>query len=899
MRQATETDLVATLKSYVPGLIVRRLAADPRPIAEPIAERASAAILFADMTGFTALAERLAERGIAGTEDLARLLNDYFSRVIEIVQAHGGEVTKFAGDGLLTLWPIRSDIARLGRAAEIALGEAVIRAAQCGLALQAQLHNFVVDQGISLSLGIGIGAGDVYVVHLGGVFGRWEFLLSGSPLVQMSVAKENAGPGKVVLSPQAWQLAQERCLGLVAGDRFVELKAVTSPLPAEPLKLPNLPQAAAAGLKAYIPAAVVSRLEVGHGDWLSEMRRISVLFVKLPNYGTSITHPYARTLPEAQSVMLALQTSLYRYAGSINKFNVDDKGITLVAALGLPPLSQKDDASRAVHAALDMVEAVQGLGRQVAIGVATGWVFCGPVGHESRREYTVVGNEVNMAARLMQVAESRMDVRYRPAAIIVDEETYHAVRLEVERGQSLASQLKFDRMAPVSVKGRVEPVAAFRPWKSERPSVYRHSPASHGHNNRIVGRWPERALLAEFLMPLLEGQKELGARVVIIEGEAGVGKSLVVEDLVSRAESGSLGVLAGGGGILEQSRAFHAWSSIFQQLYDVRLPLVDIDSQRSRVMSRLPMMPGERGYPALALRLSPLLNTVLPLGFPENKLTGGMPPAIRRRTTRLFLVRLLQLAFDSSKMARRAPRLIVLDNGQWMDEASWELALSASRQVRPLLMVIVTRPIDERTFGGSLPRACQRLLTSRTTVRLKLGALDINESNQLLCQELKVSDLPEAAVGILQRRTGGNPLYLEEVARDWHRSGLLTIKGSSCLINVDPQFLEEYQAPDIVQKVVMGRIDQLSPAQQLILKVGSVIGPSFSLETIASVYPVNQDRQEIAAHLQALERLGLLRRESEPDETTYTFTYGIIHEMAARLLLSAQQQQLQSLIANA
>ncbi|MGW8319367.1 MAG: hypothetical protein ACWGPS_08995, partial [Candidatus Promineifilaceae bacterium] len=70
MRQANETDLVATLKSYVPGLIVRRLAADPRPIAEPVAERASAAILFADMTGFTALAERLAERGLAGTEDL-------------------------------------------------------------------------------------------------------------------------------------------------------------------------------------------------------------------------------------------------------------------------------------------------------------------------------------------------------------------------------------------------------------------------------------------------------------------------------------------------------------------------------------------------------------------------------------------------------------------------------------------------------------------------------------------------------------------------------------------------------------------------------------------------------------------------------------------------------------
>src|SRR5689334_15766966 len=100
---------LSSLTSYVPGLIVRGLAADPTPLSEPAAERFPAAVLFADISGFTPLAERLAQQGPAGTEELTRILNDYFGQLIEIITGHGGDVVKFAGDALIALWPAQKD----------------------------------------------------------------------------------------------------------------------------------------------------------------------------------------------------------------------------------------------------------------------------------------------------------------------------------------------------------------------------------------------------------------------------------------------------------------------------------------------------------------------------------------------------------------------------------------------------------------------------------------------------------------------------------------------------------------------------------------------------------------------------------------------------------------------
>src|SRR5512145_50723 len=102
--------LTELLASYVPRLIQNRVLSDPAPIEAPVSEDFQAAVLFADISGFTRLTEQLAERGPAGVETLARLLNEYFGQLIDIIHEYGGDVVKFAGDAVIGVWNITPDI---------------------------------------------------------------------------------------------------------------------------------------------------------------------------------------------------------------------------------------------------------------------------------------------------------------------------------------------------------------------------------------------------------------------------------------------------------------------------------------------------------------------------------------------------------------------------------------------------------------------------------------------------------------------------------------------------------------------------------------------------------------------------------------------------------------------
>lgn len=111
--------------SYVPALVICRVAQSSGPIISPISEDLETAVLFADISGFTALTEGLAARGAVGMEELSQVISDYFGCLAEVIVDHGGDIVKFAGDAMLALWPASSDNT---------LAQATHRAAQCALA---------------------------------------------------------------------------------------------------------------------------------------------------------------------------------------------------------------------------------------------------------------------------------------------------------------------------------------------------------------------------------------------------------------------------------------------------------------------------------------------------------------------------------------------------------------------------------------------------------------------------------------------------------------------------------------------------------------------------------------------------------------------------------------------
>src|SRR4051812_9247254 len=171
-----------TFASYVPAAAARHHAAGAQSPDQPSRRQLRAALLFADISGFTALTERLAQRGPAGVEELSRLLNTSFGQILDTIEAHGGDVVKFAGDALLAIWPVEDEQIRGTRDREQApgdgqadLAEATLRAAQCALAIhQRMISLYRLIAGAQLTLRIGIAAGDVATVRIGGVYGRWE-----------------------------------------------------------------------------------------------------------------------------------------------------------------------------------------------------------------------------------------------------------------------------------------------------------------------------------------------------------------------------------------------------------------------------------------------------------------------------------------------------------------------------------------------------------------------------------------------------------------------------------------------------------------------------------------------------------------------------------------------------
>lgn len=846
------TTLFETLTSYVPNLITRRLAIAPAPLAAPLSERFSAAVLFADISGFTALTERLAQHGLTGAEELSRLLNEYFGQLIALITEHGGDVVKFAGDALLAVWQ-----------AEESLPDATLRAAHCGLAAQNKLHNYATAEGMRLSLRVGISAGDVTVVHVGGVFERWEFVLGGETIVQVSLAEGRARPGEVVLSPEAWKLVQDRVEveRQIASDgkEAIRLKGVQA-LQLLPVSLrPALDSQAERALRAYIPSAILARVAAGQTVYLSELRRVTVLFINLPDFGQNTR------LEQAQTVMHALQMSLYYYEGSINKLNVDDKGVTLVAAYGLPPLAHEDDAALGVLAALDIHTKLGELNVRHAIGLATGRAFCGAIGGESRREYTLIGDVVNLSARLMQVAEPSLTANSNNSKTagfpLCDEATFLAAE----------SRVDFEILPPVQVKGKAEPVAIFRPLREIKSSELKQT--------EMVGRAQERTALIESLTTLQRGKQ---GGVVLIEGEAGLGKSRLVDVAQQQAQVLTLSVLLGAGDAFEKSTPYYAWRAIFTQLLDLG-HFTSPEDKRQFILDLL------IDRPELQER-APLLDLVLALEWPDNEFTAQMTSQVRADNRRDLLLQFLKDATE------RSPRVLIIEDTQWLDSASWALVYEASDVVEGLLIILATRPLS-----GPAPIEYTRLRSRPTTKHLRLEPLSGEHIETLVCQRLGLDvnrggALPEPVIALIREKAEGNPFFTEELAYALRDSGMIQIVNSECRVASSVDW-SAVTFPDTVQGVVAGRIDRLTPQQQLTLKVASVVGRVFALRVLRDIHPIEADKSHLTDYLNILHSLDLTSLETPEPELAYLFKHVITQEVAYNLMLFSQRRDLHRAVA--
>ena len=824
------TEQIQTLISYLPPQVVRMILADPSHTMRPTASRMQAALLLADISGFTALTERLTGRGPEGAEELTMLLNAYFSRMIELLTAEGGEVVQFSGDALLATFAYADESPAFN----------VRRAWQAADWMQAAMAEFSTlktSMGpVDLGMKIAIGAGEITALSIGGVLNRWQYIIAGDPLRQVAEAEVGAQRGAVVLSHAARELLSE------------------TPLAPRPIIAPQLPasnEQMVAALCTHIPGAVNYRLFDGQFDWLAELRRMSVVFLGIGG----MDYESSDDLVALQQVMMALQQTIYRYEGSLNKFLVDDKGTISLITFGAPPFAHADDPLRAVRCAIDLQSLAKKLGLRLAIGITTGQVFAGPVGSNSRREYTVMGDVVNLAARLMQSAER--------SGIICDHSTYVATR----------NDLIWDILTPQTVKGHVAAVRCYRPTGSIR------NRNSVGATHQMIGRATEMGQILSIIEAVTAGQ----TRVLILAGEAGVGKTRLFLDLARHASEQGMVTLYGSGDSIDQQTPYLAWRAIFSSYFDLdRLADASQEVQRWHVIERLAEI-----APRMIERAA-LLNDLLNLGIPESDMVKALEPKLRHASLTAMLIDLLVL------WATERPLVLALEDAQWLDPLSWKLAERVARTLQdtPLLLILIHLPMT------TLPadHALSRLRQLPNHVELTIEPLSPSEVVSIAAMRVEVRALPQPIATLIAQTAGGNPFVAEELALSLLESGVISVADGQCRQEHD---LAEIHIPDTVQGLVLSRIDRLGPTEQLTLKVAAVIGRVFGAPILEDIYPAHLSDGGMSRTMERLisaDMVGVLQSYSHL--RSHTFKQAITQEVSYSTLLQVQRRELHARVAH-
>jgi class 3 adenylate cyclase/tetratricopeptide (TPR) repeat protein len=801
----------SSFDAFFPRRLVRLLDA---AAAAPNEASQRGAVLFADISGYTRLAEQLLAGTDEGLGDLTALLNEAFGRYVATVSAYGGEIVHFAGDSLLAYWVDDAD----GEADSVELARTcaaeLVRATEHSHAASTRPH-----------LHCGVGAGDLWAARIGGEDGCWHVVFGGEAVREATTEGAVARRDEIRVGPRASGRVARPGRGEAREPHVRRGHAATEAAERGDEVPPSLPAS------SLVPRVVLERGASGVHE-IGELRQVTAVFARFPGFD--------ETRPDALARMHRLAGEAHRavssFSGSPGRWLIDDKGLVFLVTFGVPYNSHADDPLRAVQAALALTEAAWPDGVRCAVGVASGRAFCGTLGGLSRREYVTVGPAMYVAARLM---EAGGELRY-------------SGRPPLAGG---AERLRFDPAPPLAAKGFTEPIATF---------FVRRRGGSEPGAMPAVGRGRELAALGEILARARTGQ----AAVALVQGEAGMGKSCLVAELVEQARpSPGLVALVGRCDSVEYNPTLLPWRGIFRSLLGAGVA----DDPEGVVGALAAWL---RGHPDLE-PFGPLLNAVLRTGMPETEATLHLKGPPRADA-------MLRVMVDFLSAAAPAARLVVLEDCHWMDADSWRLAQAVSR-LPGTFIVLTGRPT-------ALPREAAWLREHpgfRETVLQPLGLEDIE---QVVRRQLRARSVGSHLVAEVQRRAAGHPLMaieyllsLVESSRVTERDGHCTLRGGGAVLESGP--------PPSMQSLLTSRIDHLDPQAQLVLKVASAIGQTFSSAILGRVSagPLDAHTLERLVDRQLIEPL--------PEADTFAFRHSLIREVAYGLMPVSQRRALHTALA--
>ena len=832
------------------------------------------AALFADIAGFTKLTEQLLEQYGAerGAEAVLQAINPLYDAIIPVLYQFNGSVVDMQGSALNSVIGFAGDSITCWLNGD----DGSERAVACAFAMQAAME----DQTVTLADGsqqkmqlkIGVASGKVRRMQVGDPeIGLYD-VLAGATVANMATAADLANSAEIILCPQTTKQLSHQLTIEPRPDgyaRAIRYNGAITPQPiAESAKLVDADIA-----RQWVLAPVADR--IASGGYLAELRPAAALFMRF--HGLDYDHDDDSGHKLDQFIRW-VQTILQRTSGYLIQLSVGDKGSYLYAAFGAP-LSFAGNARRAATAALALRNAPQRFGfiEAVGIGISQGRMWTGAYGSQSRSTYGVISRATNLAARLMESAETT------------------ASQTQILVHESVVGELEDFKLAPLPnqiVKGFDEPQKV---W--ELISLEQAQTALPHFNRPLIGR---DALLSKLVGDWSIVHSRQGRAVALI-GEAGIGKSHLAATFARDIETF--------GGRVYWSRAdqtrrdlfYDVWRQLFVGLFN--LTSEQLALAPSALLSWLEQSIAS-GQFANDERL-PLLGDLLGIALPDNQTTAAYEPAVRRES--LFALLLALLASYSDQ-----PLCLVIDDAHLLDDASspFLLRVLQSMESWSLLLALVRRPPEDDLAAWQM-LADQPILHTLPVEALSQNALTILIDHQLAAPPSHL--LAELA----QRQTHGNPFYLESLIETLHDDGkivhqqsngqpvwevsddlLETLQSANCVQLVEGHWQLNPTAdlaavrlglPDSVHRSVLTRIDRLPEATKLVLKIASVIGQQFEISLLTASHPQASEGSILHPHLEHLTVRNLIR---QLDDKSYQFQHHATQEVTYNTLLFAQRQDL-------
>ena len=808
------------LSTYLPQDRLQAVAAG-----SSLPDRAAGSVLLADISGFTALTESLREAlGVRrGAEELGRQLDEAYSALIAAAERYGGSVVCFAGDSVTCWFEATNGSGCAG---------SVRSAVRCAIRMQADI-GALPTVGLKVTIASGsarrflVGDPDVQLIDLIAGNTVTAACLAQRAAQKADVLVDEATAGALDDGPiiDEWR-TEDR-----SGRRFGVIRKLgrSDREPEADRRPPGLPPVIAdeSVLRRFVHDRVLERAAADQGAFATEFRPCVAVFAGFS--GIDLESDSAET--ELDAIVRTLQRIAGHHDGALMDVTTGDEGTCAYINFGALR-AHEDDALRAVKAACTLRS---GTPVPLQVGIAHGTMRVGAFGGLTRRTFGALGDDVNLAARLMSAAE--------PGEVLVSGYVHTALR-----GGFIA-----EPRSPVPVRGRSHPVPVYAVSRPVRQRFVRlEEPV---FELPMVGRDSELALLNRRLDLALGGS----AQVVGIVAEAGMGKSRLVAEAIRSARAKGF---AGYGGVCRAdsiNTPYFAWKPVWSAFFDVD-PSAPVRRQVRVLQGEIEDLAPSR-TDAL-----PLLCALMGMAIPDNDLTRALEPKARRNLLHATLLECMEAA------TREEPLLIVIEDAHWLDELSHDLLveLAAALAKYPVCFVIACRPPD-------MPRLqAPRLEALPHFTRIRLPELTSDQAEDVIRSKLaqlypeRSAAVPPDLTRRLVDRSQGNPFYLEELLNYLHDRGVDPL---------DPSAAQSIDLPENLHRLVLTRIDQLTATQRTILRAASVIGRSFTARWLTGYCPELGDTAQVLAALEALQRMQITTCDTTGANQRHLFRHVVIHEV--------------------